>query len=105
MRKIGVIGDKNAVLCFKLFGFTVYPAILSRREENRRLVDGMAKDGYGIIFVTEQIAQTIPETINKYDKNLTPTIILIPGNKGSLGIGSSRIRKNVEKAVGMNILD
>ena len=105
MHKIGVIGDKDAVLCFKAFGFSVHPAILSKPEENRKVVDEMARNGFGIIFITEQIAQTIPETIDRYDKKISPAIILIPGSKGSLGVGLGRIRKNVERAVGMNILE
>jgi V/A-type H+-transporting ATPase subunit F len=105
MHKIGVIGDKDSVLCFKTFGFTVHPAILSRPEENRKALDSMARDGFGIIFITEQIAETITETIDRYNRELKPAIILIPGNKGSLGIGMNRIRKNMERAIGMNILD
>ena len=105
MRKIGVIGDKDSVLCFKPFGFQVCPAIVSKPEENRKAVDEMARDGFGIIFITEQIAETITETIDRYNKELAPAIILIPGSKGSLGIGLKRIRSNVERAVGMNILD
>lgn len=105
MHKIGVIGDKDSVLCFKAFGLDVFPVIESEAEENRKIVDRMAREGYGIIFVTEQIAESINETISRYDKEVTPAIILIPGNKGSLGIGLKRIRNNVEKAVGINILD
>jgi len=105
MHRIGVIGDKDSVLCFKAFGFQVYPAILSKPDENRKIVDEMAREGFGIIFITEQIAETITETIDRYNKRITPAIILIPGNKGSLGIGLNRIRSNVERAVGMNILE
>lgn len=103
--KIGVIGDKDSVLCFKAFGMDVYPVIESEPEENRKIVDKMAKEGYGIIFITEQIAESINETVDRYNKATLPAIIPIPSNKGSLGIGLARIRQNVEKAVGMNILD
>ena len=50
------------------------------------------------------IASQIPETIRRYDAEISPAIILIPNHKGSLGIGKSRIQENVEKAVGQNIL-
>lgn len=103
--KIGVIGDKDSVLCFRAFGMDVFSAVESETEENRKIVDRMAREGYGIIFITEQIAESINETIDRYNNQLLPAIILIPSNKGSLGVGLSRIRKNVEKAVGMNILD
>jgi V/A-type H+-transporting ATPase subunit F len=105
MHKIGVIGDKDSVLCFKAFGMDVYPVSESQAEENRKIIDSMARNGYGIIFITEQVASHVPETIDRYNKEMTPAIILIPSNAGSLGVGLERIRKNVEKAVGINILD
>jgi V/A-type H+-transporting ATPase subunit F len=103
--KIAVIGDKDSVLCFKAFGFDAYPASVGDAEDNRKLVGKLAREGYGLIFITEQIAETISEAIERYDKAMTPAIILIPSSAGSLGLGLGRIRKNVEKAVGINILD
>ncbi|GHU56768.1 V-type ATP synthase subunit F [Clostridia bacterium] len=105
MPKIGVVGDKDSVLAFKAFGLSVFPAVASDSEASRKIVDKLAREDYGIIFVTEQIAETITETIDRYDRCVLPAIILIPGSTGSLGIGLARIRRNVEKAVGMNILD
>ncbi len=103
--KIGVVGDRDSVLCYKAFGMDVFPATENDSEESRKTVDRLAKENYGIIFITEQIAQTIQETIDRYNKTMLPAIILIPGIKGSLGVGLARIRDNVEKAVGINILD
>jgi len=105
MYKIGVIGDKDSVLFFKALGMDVYPAIESQVEENGKIVDRLAREEYGIIFITEQIAVTITETIDRYKNAAVPAIILIPSNSGSLGIGLSKVRDNVERAVGMNILD
>ena len=102
MYKIAVVGDKDSVLAFKALGvdvFTVFEA-----DEARRVVDTIARDNYGIIFITEQIASLIPDTIDRYDKEIIPAVILIPSNQGTLNIGMSRINKNVEKAVGSNIL-
>lgn len=103
--KIGVVGDRDSILCFKAFGMDIFTASEAEPEESRKLVDRLAREAYGIIFVTEQIAQTISETIDRYNRIMLPAIILIPGIKGTLGIGSGRIRDNVEKAVGINILD
>ena len=105
MYKIGVVGDKDSILFFKAVGMDVYPVIETEVEENRKLIDGLAREEYGIIFITEQIAQSISETIDRYNNKTTPGIILIPSNAGSLGIGLARVRDNVERAVGMNILD
>jgi len=61
-------------------------------------------DKYAVIFVTEQVAKDIEETIKRYNRETLPAVILIPSNQGTLNIGMQRIRDNVEKAVGVNIL-
>ena len=105
MYKIGVVGYKDSILFFKAIGMDVFPVIETDREENRKLIDRLAREEYGIIFITEQIASSISETIDRYNNQPAPGIILIPSNAGSLGIGAQRVRDNVERAVGMNILD
>jgi len=103
--RIGVVGDRDSILCYKAFGMDIFPAAEAEPEESRKLVDRLARESYGVVFITEQIADTISETIDRYNKTMLPAVILIPGIKGSLGIGLKRIRDNVEKAVGINILD
>ena len=102
MYKIAVSGDKDSVLAFRALGVHVFTAI--EGNEARRIIDKLAKEEYGIIFVTEQLAQEIPETIQRYNNEVIPAVILIPSNRGSLNIGLDNINKNVEKAVGSNIL-
>ncbi|ARC87034.1 ATP synthase (F/14-kDa) subunit [Clostridium argentinense CDC 2741] len=102
MHKIGVVGDKDSVLAFKAIGIDVFPVV--EAEEARKAIDKMAYNDYAVIFVTEQLAQHLDETIERYNKKLLPSIILIPSNQGTLNIGKKRISDNVEKAVGVNIL-
>lgn len=100
--KIGVVGDKDSILGFKMLGFDV--TFVENGTEARQAIDKMAGENYGIIYLTEKIAETIPETIERYDAKMTPAVILIPNHDGSRGIGKKRVQDNVEKAVGQNIL-
>ncbi|EJE7233194.1 TPA: V-type ATP synthase subunit F [Clostridium botulinum] len=102
MYKIGVVGDKDSILAFKALGIDVYP--VTEPDEARITINKMAAEKYAIIFVTEQIAKDLEETIERYNRELIPAVILIPSNQGSLNIGIERINDNVEKAVGVNIL-
>ena len=102
MYKVAVVGDKDSILAFKALGIDVFPVF--DKDEARRMVDTIAKDNYGIIFITEQMASLIPETIERYNNEIIPSVILIQSNQGTLNIGMERINKNVEKAVGTNIL-
>ncbi len=102
MYKVGVVGDKDSVLAFKALGVDVHT--VTNENMARRTIDTLAKNQYGVIFVTEQIASMIPDTIGRYDREIIPAVILIPSNQGTLNIGMDRINKSVEKAVGVNIL-
>ncbi len=102
MYKIAVVGDKDSILAFKALGIDV--EIAYEAKEGRRKIDTLAENGYGVIFVTEQLASLIPETIERYNTKTIPAVILIPSNQGTLNIGMNQISKNVEKAVGSNIL-
>lgn len=102
MYKIGVVGERDAVIAFLSLGITVKS--IESKEEAIKAIDSMARDGYGLIFVTETTAKDINETIERYKNQMLPAVILIPGSQGSLGIGLSKIKENVEKAVGVDIL-
>ncbi|MGX6979516.1 V-type ATP synthase subunit F [Vagococcus elongatus] len=101
-RKVGVIGDKYSVMLFKLFDFQVHYAESS--SQIRAAIRDMAEKDYGVIFITEEAAASVKETIESYKSRLTPAIILIPSQHGSQGIGMEEIRDNVERAIGQNIL-
>lgn len=100
--KIGVIGDKESVLPFQLFGFDVRfsKSALSTKE----ILTEMTEKNYGIIYLTELEAKKIPDILAKYQEKMTPAVILIPSHRGSIGLGQKNIQDNVEKAVGQNIL-
>lgn len=98
--KIAVVGDKDSVLAFKASGLDVYPTTI---EDSQNIVKALAKE-CAVIFVTEEIATNIPEIIEKYKSKSFPAIIPIPTGVSSTGIGIEGIRKNVEKAIGADIL-
>ena len=101
MNKIGVIGDSDSILGFKSLGIDVYPAT---GGEVMKMINRLAVDGYAIIFITEQAAETAAETIDRYKTSPFPAIIPIPGNMGTTGVGMKAIHDNVEKAIGADIL-
>lgn len=102
MYKIGVIGDKQSVLGFKAVGLDVFDC--STSEEAKNIMRKIAKEDYAIIYVTESMCSDIMDEINEYNTVRLPAIVPIPGMDGNLGIGVSRIKKAVEKAVGADIL-
>jgi len=100
--KIAVVGNRDAILPFRLIGFQTYP--VAEPQEAVNILRKLSRENFGIIYLTEDIAQAIPETVAYYDQQLTPALILIPTHRGTTGLGRQRIRDNVEKAVGQDIL-
>ena len=99
--KIAVMGDKESVLAFKAVGADVYPT-----KNSFDAADTLKKLArtYSIIYITEDIALEITDIINRYKTRAYPIVIPIPGANGSKGYGMNNISKNVEKAIGTDIL-
>ena len=101
MNKMAVIGDKDSVLGFKSLDIDVFFADTAAKTS--KLIQSLAEDEYSIIFITEQAASEAKQTIDKYKAVPFPAIIMIPNNKGTLGLGLAAISENVEKAIGADI--
>lgn len=102
MTNIAVVGPRDSVLGFKALGLEAVYA--EDREQAEKSVNQLAREGCAIIFVTERLLKDLPEVVERYKNELTPAIIPIPDNNGSIGFGMQGLRDNVEKAVGSNIL-
>ncbi len=102
MYKIGVIGDKDSILGFKVLGISVFPTTDGKKAS--KIIKKLSQEKYAIIFITEQLAKDIEETIDEYKQSVMPAIILIPNNQGTLGLGIDGVKKSVEKAIGADIL-
>lgn len=102
MYNIAVIGDKDSVYAFSALGFSVFYADLAQEAE--KIINKLSKADFGIIYITESLAEKIPECLDKYRYMSVPAIILIPGINGNTGAGLKNLNLSVEKAVGSNIL-
>lgn len=102
MYKVAVIGDRDSVLGFAAVGISVFPVMNS--EEALLTLRRIEKEGYAVIYLTEQIAVNILAEIEEYKDNEIPIIVLIPGNQGSIGIGLEAIKRSAERAIGVDIL-
>jgi len=100
--KIAVVGEKESVLGFKAVGFEVVET--SAPQETGKAIHRLAKEGYGIIFITEQALAPVVEIMDLYKDSKVPAIIPIPGRAGTIGMGMTSVKKSVERAVGADIL-
>lgn len=103
MYKIAAIGDKNSIYGFASLGITIFPVESSTQAV--KTIRNLADNGYGVIFITENIASQIQNEINRYNDEALPAIIPIPGVFGNTGLGMQQVSSFVERAVGSDIVN
>lgn len=100
--KIAVVGDKDSILGFKAVGVQTFP--VTGPEQAEQVLRRLARERYGVVFLTEPLAGPLQELLQELNTRLLPSVVLIPNNAGSTGFAMSQIKRNVEKAVGADIL-
>ncbi len=102
MDKIAVMGDYDSIYGFAALGLSTFP--VDSPEIAKKRLTTLANSGYGIIYITEELAAAIADKVDEYRTMMAPAIIQIPGVKGNTGAGIISVRKSVEQAVGSDIL-
>ncbi len=100
--KIAVIGDKDSVLAFRAVGVEVFDATTA--EQAQSLVKKTIADRYAVVFIAEDLAEQIPETLQKAKLQTYPAIVPIPTGVAPSGFGMQGIKSDVEKAIGVDII-
>ena len=98
---MAVIGDRESVMLFRVLGVQTVAA--ETAEEVSRAIHRLAREGFAIIYLTEELARLVPEELARYQARTCPAIIPIPGSRGSDGFGREQIQSNIYKAVGMDL--
>lgn len=102
MHKVAVLGDYDSIYGFGALGLDIFP--VSDDEEGRSLLRRLANGEYPIIYITEMLAASLEVEIEKYENQIVPAIILIPGVKGNTGVGVEKVKGCVEQAIGSDIV-
>lgn len=102
MYKVAVIGDKDSIYGYSALGLDIYPVTDSDNKID--IFKKICNGSYGIIYITEALADELEKEIDKYREQVIPAIISIPGIYGNTGKGISSVKKCVEQAVGSDII-
>ncbi len=110
MYKIGIIGNRDTVSGFIALGYSVFEA--ETYETAGEILEGLIKEcdsdpenAYAIIFITENFAEPLDALIREYSERKLPAVTVFPERSlGGMNYANRRIKQNVEKAVGADIL-
>ena len=104
--KLAIIGSRDSILGFKALGLECYP--VERPEDAVRVVKDLfsGAQGYAAVYLTDDLASEIETELEDIKKGapMLPVLIVIPSHKGSLNLETVKIRKMVEKALGIDLL-
>ena len=101
--RMAVIGDSGSIKGFAAIGLDIFEC--DNADAAGTTLRKVADSGeYGVIYLTEELFSQLEKERKRYAERLTPAIIPIPGVKGNNGIGQTRLRGFVEKAVGSDIM-
>ncbi|NCO24639.1 MAG: V-type ATP synthase subunit F [Candidatus Infernicultor aquiphilus] len=102
MYNIAMIGNRDSIIGFKLLGISIFP--VSKKEETIEILNKIVKEKYAAVFITEEIAIQIFEKIEELQKNSLLSFTIIPNKFEKKNLGLKILEKNIEKAIGTDIL-
>lgn len=98
---IAVIGKKECIAGFRALGLRTL-SVKDAAEARERLLEVVEKD-FGIIFITESLAESIYDTISEVNERTFPAVTIIPELAGATGFASKMIKDAMLKAVGTDV--
>ncbi|MHC2995387.1 MAG: V-type ATP synthase subunit F [Candidatus Atribacteria bacterium] len=102
MYKIALVGDRDSIIGFQLLGISIFP--VTNKEETINILNELIKEKYAAVFITEEIASQIFEKIEELQKISLISLTIIPNKLEKKDLGLKILRKNMEKAIGIDIL-
>ncbi|MEG1528033.1 MAG: V-type ATP synthase subunit F [Clostridia bacterium] len=100
--RMGVIGQYSSVAGFSAVGVEVFDC--NDSSTALQLIRKLTLNEFAVIFIDEALAQQFPDTIEKLKAQPFPIIVPIPLDDSTSSLGMLGIKKDVEKALGVDIL-
>ena len=100
--KVMVIGDRDSVLGFGALGVTVRTPS-AQSDEIREVIREAINKEVAILFITERLAQEVPDMIKDLSQRALPSVVMIPDACGSKGMGLRKLNEIIVRAIGSAI--
>lgn len=100
---MAAVGGYESTLPFKAIGLDVVVVTDENRASTGRILSEFAAAGYAALFLEEALYADFQEFVDEVCESTDISIIPIPNQSGSMGVGLASIRRSVERAVGMDI--
>lgn len=95
MYRIAVIGEFEDIAYFGTIGVETF--FSNSRKEAEKLIKRLSKNGYAVIFVTEEYYSA-----GIFESELLPAVV--PLDSGNSSIGADRLSEYVRRAIGSDMI-
>lgn len=102
---MAAIGSYDSVLPFQAIGIETMVIEADNRGSVPQIVSRYARDGYAILFMEESLFADFSKDVDAINESEAMSVVPIPNQAGSLGVGVESIRRSAERAVGMDIFN
>lgn len=100
---MAAVGSYESILPFKAIGLDVVVVNEENYDNTGQALRKFSRSGYAVLFLEEELFRKFKDDVDEINEFTDLSIIPVPNQKGSLEIGIESIRRNVERAVGMDI--
>jgi vacuolar-type H+-ATPase subunit F/Vma7 len=108
--KVAIIGPESVISGFKMLGVVAYNAqdseemMRAYEQIQEKTSDQNSDEKYAVVIVIEELLKHISDDdYARMTREPLPAMIALPGIEGSQGLGSQRLKKLTEKAIGSDI--
>lgn len=100
--KVAFIGDADSVLGFRALGVeTVVP---ENGDQARDQFERLVREETSVIMITEDLMDQLQEQIEATVHMAIPSVVVLPGVRGTQKRGEHTIRELIIKAVGVDLM-
>ena len=100
---LAAVGSYESILPFKAIGLDVVEISDENRGSLSQIMNKFAHSGYAALFLEESLFAAYQKDVDEISESTDMSIVPIPDQSGSKGVGLESIRRSVERAVGMDI--
>lgn len=97
------VGSYASILPFKAIGLEVFVVTDENIGETGAALRRFERSGCAALFLEERLFEKFADLVNELNEASDMSVVPIPGQGGSTGVGLSSLRRSVERAVGMDI--
>lgn len=100
--RIAVVGPEEVYGGFRALGVIVRDAHTGAEAE--QALDELVSGGAAVIFLAEPLVRERPQLEERFRREFPPIISVLPDHHGGTGATRERVRRRIERAIGVDIL-